>query len=261
MAESEVEVDEMGFGEVDGEARPVGIGRVIWFGGEVPLKEALGGEADLEFLARRDVGLTGRHVGTGLGRATVRHAQIGADDIGDGLTVGRMVLGEALQGVKATEPDSGFVVAELLDGLAVQLSDTAFDGVMSRDPSHLLDMGLSEPGDAFGMGLDTLRPLTGGFVDTLAAIGGDQGDESPDTGDESEDELQQLQLRGGVQRLGFGPGRRPQQPGQTEPGGDQQQNRTGKGEAERPPDRPQPQRPMRVPDRLRLRYSILITHI
>ena len=52
-----------------------------------------------------------------------RHAQVGADDVDDGLAVCGVVLGEPFQCVQAAEPDRGLVAAELLDRLGVQLGD------------------------------------------------------------------------------------------------------------------------------------------
>ena len=56
-------------------------------------------------------------------RGRERHAQVGADDVDDGLAVFRSVLSEPFQCVQAAEPDRGLITAELLDRLGVQLGD------------------------------------------------------------------------------------------------------------------------------------------
>ena len=56
-------------------------------------------------------------------RGGERHPQVGADDVDDGLPVCRVVLGEPFERVQAAEPDRGFVAAELLDRLGIQLGD------------------------------------------------------------------------------------------------------------------------------------------
>jgi hypothetical protein len=40
-----------------------------------------------------------------------------------------VVLGKAFKGVQGAEPDRGFLVAKLLDGLGVQLGDAPLPGV------------------------------------------------------------------------------------------------------------------------------------
>jgi hypothetical protein len=62
-------------------------------------------------------------------RKGVGHAQVGAEHVDDGLTVFRVVLSQALKGVQGAEPDRGLLVAELLDGLCVQLGDAPLSGV------------------------------------------------------------------------------------------------------------------------------------
>jgi len=105
-------------------------------------EEALGGLADLKLLPggvpsrrwmRRSVSAIGggRHllrllgVQFGLRWGGVGHAQVGADDVDDGLTVLGVVLGEVFKGVQGAEPDRGLLVAELLDGPGVAVGDLA----------------------------------------------------------------------------------------------------------------------------------------
>ena len=52
-------------------------------------------------------------------RGGERHAQVGADDVDDGLAVCRVVLSEPFECVQAAEPDRGLVAAELLNRLGV----------------------------------------------------------------------------------------------------------------------------------------------
>ena len=56
-------------------------------------------------------------------RGGERHAQVGADDVDDGLAVCRVVLSEPFECVQAAEPDRGLVAAELLNRLGVELGD------------------------------------------------------------------------------------------------------------------------------------------
>ena len=48
-----------------------------------------------------------------------RHAQVSANDVGDGLAVCRVVLSEPFECVQAAEPDRRLVAAELLNRLGV----------------------------------------------------------------------------------------------------------------------------------------------
>jgi hypothetical protein len=80
---------------------------------------AVGGRRHLLHLLRVQFGLSWGGVG---------HAQVGADDVDDGLTVLGVVLGEVLKGVQGTEPDEGLLVAELLHGLGVAVGDLALAG-------------------------------------------------------------------------------------------------------------------------------------
>jgi len=56
-------------------------------------------------------------------RGGERHAQVGADDVDDGLAVCRVVLSEPFECVQAAGPDQGLVAAELLNRLGVELGD------------------------------------------------------------------------------------------------------------------------------------------
>ncbi|MFD4866253.1 hypothetical protein [Streptomyces sp. NPDC058412] len=105
--------------------------------------------------------------------------QVGAQDVDAGLTetVVRGIVGQAGQGVHATELDGGGVRAELVAGLGEPL------------------------GMAGGIAVRT------GLVDTLAAVRDDQGDERASPGDHSEGEFHQVEeglgveFRGGVDLL------------------------------------------------------------
>ena len=56
-------------------------------------------------------------------RGGERHAQVGADDVDDGLAVCRVVLSEPFECVQAAGPDQGLVAAELLNRRGVELGD------------------------------------------------------------------------------------------------------------------------------------------
>jgi hypothetical protein len=105
-------------------------------------EETLDGPADLKLLLHGvlpwggmrwwDSVLGGSHrllhvlcVHLGLSWEGVRHAQVGADDVDDSLTILRVVLGEVLKGVQGAEPDWGLLVAKLLDGPGVAVGDLA----------------------------------------------------------------------------------------------------------------------------------------
>jgi hypothetical protein len=60
-----------------------------------------------------------------LEQGVVGHAEVGADDVDNGLTVLRVVLGEVVKGVQSAEPDRGLLVAKLLDGPGVAVGDLA----------------------------------------------------------------------------------------------------------------------------------------
>src|SRR5215475_3838657 len=51
----------------------------------------------------------------GCRRGGKRHAQVGANDVDDGLAVRRVVLSDPLERAQAAEPDRGLVAAELLN--------------------------------------------------------------------------------------------------------------------------------------------------
>ena len=176
----------------------------------MPGEEALSCQANLEFLPRvvmlhirKKVLACVFRLGRGRrsGRVVEGHAKVGADDVDDGLAVLLVVLGKTFQGIKPAEPDGGLVVAELFDGFAVQIGDSAFGGVMGVVPCDLFDMGLH----AFGT-------FAGYLFDALATVGRDQSHQGADTGDKSEDEFEQIQLSTDIQGLGFGLGRRAQHP-------------------------------------------------
>jgi hypothetical protein len=124
-----------------------------------------------------------------------KHAEVGADNINDGLAMLDVILGEPFQGVQPAESYGGLVVAELFDGLAVQIGDPAFDGVVSVVPC-----------DSFSVSLDAFCALAGHLLDALAAVGGDQSNKGTDTRDKGEDEFEQIQLSTGIQGLGLGRG-------------------------------------------------------
>ena len=92
---------------------PGGVPSQRWMRCSVP---AIGGGRRLLHLLRVQLGLSWEGVG---------HAQVGADDVDDGLTVLGVVLGEVLKGVQGAEPDRGLLVAELLDGPGVAVGDLA----------------------------------------------------------------------------------------------------------------------------------------
>ncbi|GAA5608779.1 hypothetical protein Sgri01_07148 [Streptomyces griseus] len=154
--------------------------------------------------------LMGR-IGAGVGGE--RELEVGAQDVDAGLAKAVVggVVGEACQCVDATESDGWGVGAEFVDGLGEAL------GV--------------EPG-----GL----AVSAGFVDALAAVGDDQGDECTGTGDHSEGELHQVEerlrveLRGGTDLLDV------QQDYQEVEDAARDQDRGGEGEGQRPADLPQP---------------------
>jgi hypothetical protein len=85
-----------------------------------------------------------------------------------------MILGETFERVKSAESDGGLEMAELLYGLAVQLCDAAFGGVM------------------FGVGLCSFGSFSCCFVNALASVGGDEGDEGGCSGDQREDEFEKV---------------------------------------------------------------------
>src|SRR5215468_5635540 len=63
------------------------------------------------------------HRVAGRRRRGERHAQVGADDVDDGLAVCRVVLSEPFECVQAAGPDQGLVAAELFNRLGVELGD------------------------------------------------------------------------------------------------------------------------------------------
>src|SRR6185295_17834143 len=60
---------------------------------------------------------------SGWRRGGERHAQVGADDVDDGLAVCRVVLSEPFKRVQTVTPDRGLVAAELLDRRGIWLGD------------------------------------------------------------------------------------------------------------------------------------------
>ncbi|MGQ4410380.1 hypothetical protein ACN6K8_001554 [[Kitasatospora] papulosa] len=98
--------------------------------------------------------------------------EVGAQDIDAGLpqAVVGGIVGKAGQSVDAAEPDGRGVRAELVDGLGEALS--------------------VEPGGF---------PVGASLINTLAAIGHDQGDKRASPGDHPERELHQVEERLGVQ--------------------------------------------------------------
>jgi hypothetical protein len=68
-----------------------------------------------------------------------------------------MVFAEAFQGVQPAESDGGLVMAELFNGLTVQVGDPAFSGIM--------DVVACDPFSAFA----------GYLLDALATVGGHEG--------------------------------------------------------------------------------------
>ncbi|MFI2906953.1 hypothetical protein ACG2OD_01600 [Streptomyces sp. PDY-4] len=107
-------------------------------------------------------------------------AKVGAQNVDAGLAQAVVggVVGEAGQGVDASEPDGRGVGSEFVDGL----------------------------GEAFGMEPGGFA-VGAGFVHALAAVGDDQGDERAGPGDHAEGEFHQVEeglgikLRGGVDLL------------------------------------------------------------
>jgi hypothetical protein len=71
-----------------------------------------------------------------------------------------LVLSETFKGVQATETNGGVGMSELLDGLAVQLSDPSLGCVINVVPSDRFRMRLRGPCHIFGVRLRTLtQPL------------------------------------------------------------------------------------------------------
>ncbi len=116
----------------------------------------------------------------GAGVRGERELEVGAQDVDAGLpqAVVGGVVGQAGQRVDATKPDGRGVGAEFVDGV----------------------------GEAFGVEAGGFA-AGAGFVDALAAVGDDQGDERAGPGDHAEGELHQVEegfrveLRGGVDLL------------------------------------------------------------
>lgn len=92
-----------------------------------------------------------------------------------------VVLGQPLQGVETSKANGGFVVAELFNGLAIKFSDSSLGGIEGRIVGHSLSVGLS-----------TFSSFGSGLVHALAAVGGDQGDQGTDSGDQREHQLEQV---------------------------------------------------------------------
>ncbi|WP_410606382.1 hypothetical protein [Amycolatopsis sp. lyj-109] len=66
-----------------------------------------------------------------LDRRLVRHAQVSADHVHDGLPVSRIVLRQPLKRVETGQPDRRLFRAELLDRLEVEVADTPLRGVVA----------------------------------------------------------------------------------------------------------------------------------
>ncbi|WP_199745507.1 hypothetical protein [Amycolatopsis sp. WAC 04182] len=137
---------------------------------KVVVEEALGGEADFAFLDERTVlfelvgvGVVGWWFGEFVG-----HAEVGAQDVDDGLPLVLVVLGEAFERVKAAEPDGGLVGAELLDGLGVQLGDPARGGIGAGGVGDPLLVRLGGGGDILLVGEGAFAVVEIGFGGVLA---------------------------------------------------------------------------------------------
>lgn len=97
----------------------------------MPMKDALRGNAYLSFLDSVFVAvkLVGTRVFRRLRRNRIAHPQVCTDDVDDGGALIRVILTEAFEGVKTSEPNGGFRRAELLDGLGVKLGDATFGSI------------------------------------------------------------------------------------------------------------------------------------
>jgi hypothetical protein len=72
-----------------------------------------------------------------------RHAEIGADDIHNGLSVLWLILGKAFKGVESPEPDRSLVVTQLFYCLAIQFGNAPLSRVKGVVTGNIFGMYLS----------------------------------------------------------------------------------------------------------------------
>src|SRR5881398_2270743 len=96
----------------------------------------------------------------GLWRRSVGHAEVGADDIQDGLSLFGVRLSEPFKRVESAETNGSSVRAELIDSFDVELGDTTFVVVVVAGVCEALLMSMVNGREILLVGLSTfLQPL------------------------------------------------------------------------------------------------------